>query len=68
MDKKILDYREKHPRCEYCEYYKGTNVDYPFYIGTIHTCKLKDRFIKFPNMLTFCRYYTVKEVKNEINN
>lgn len=68
MDKKMLEYRKKHPKCKFCKYLslEGGEIasDYHYY----WECELKEKIITYPHMLRFCKYYTMKgEDENEVS-
>jgi hypothetical protein len=60
MDREIIEYRQKHPKCKWCKYYKHHYC--------YDTCELKNKIIYFINLLRLCKYYQVEEEeeKNEI--
>ena len=66
MDK-IIEYRNKHPRCRYCKYSYLLNA--PRHINIwIHKCKLKDKAIYFFDYNfcgCFCKYFELGEIKND---
>lgn len=68
MDRKVYQYRKRHPRCTFCKYY---HTVFPLdFFGTdfyYFECKAKDKVIRFPDMLRLCSCYEVKEV-GENNN
>ena len=67
MDKKILEYRQKHHKCQWCKYYKYVCRYLYLEIASYEECILKDKFIYFSNFPTLCRYYEVKNTEEEEN-
>ena len=59
MDENTLEYRQKHKKCKYCEYYEATALPIP-YSPIIRECVLKDKQIKYIGLPRFCRWYQVK--------
>lgn len=68
MDREIIEYRQKHPKCKWCKYYKHYYDEVGIDIYCYDTCELKDKIIYFINLLRLCKYYQVEEEeeKNEI--
>ena len=68
MDEKIKEYRTKCKKCKWCKYFKDNSgycgVDYYCY----YTCELKDKIIYFKDLRNICKYYELKENKNEKSN
>ena len=58
-------YREKHPNCEYCKYYRlgGPPVWLNISVSSWYECALSDKKIKWPIKARFCKYYKVKNEK-----
>lgn len=61
MDKEIIEYRQKHPKCKWCKYYQHHYDEVGIDIYSYSTCELKDKIINFENMLRLCKYYQIKE-------
>lgn len=54
-----LEWREKHPRCKFCEYCK--NEPYSYKIGSFSRCEVKDKPIKNISMSRpWCKCFSVK--------
>lgn len=68
MEKEIIEYRQKHPKCKWCKYYKHHYGEVGIDIYCYDTCELKDKIIHFIDLLRLCKYYQVEEEeeKNEI--
>lgn len=66
MDAKILEYRKTHPKCKFCKYYKWYSIDMCHWTTCYGKCLLKEKIINYDNLLRLCKYYEVKESKNEI--
>lgn len=68
MDREIIEYRQKHPKCKWCKYYKHHCDEVGIDIYCYDACELKDKIIYFINLLRLCKYYQVEEEeeKNEI--
>ena len=67
MNKEIKIYRQKHQKCKWCKYYKYESpstkimgLECPDY----EMCILKDKIIHFTNWNHLCKYYKIKEEKN----
>ena len=60
MNKEILEYRKKHPKCKWCKWYKWHSLEQCAWITCYGTCELKDKIINFDSMLRLCKYYKVK--------
>lgn len=65
MDEQILEYRTTHPKCKWCKWYKYNTWQDCHWIACYGECILKDKIINYDNILRLCKYYTVKENKNE---
>lgn len=71
---KIIDdfqkYRQKHKRCKFCLYCKNKKVTIGTKEYSLPRCTLKDKYLREEpfNRLQgcFCRWYKIKEEKNEI--
>ena len=63
MNRKVYQYRKRHPRCTFCKHYR-TVFPLDFFGTDFHyfECKAKDKPIRFPDMLRLCSCYEVKEV------
>ncbi len=63
---KIIEYRNKHPRCRYCKYSYLLNA--PKYLNIwIHKCDLKDEVIKFFDWKycgCFCKYFELENLND----
>lgn len=66
MDQKIRDYRIKHKKCKWCKYYKWNDWEEGHWCICYGECLIKDRIIKTPNRKRKCKYYELKENKDEI--
>ena len=67
MTNKIIEYRNKHPRCRYCRYSKYIIVPVLLWdFADYRECTLKDRIIKdffYYNIAgMFCRYFECGDV------
>lgn len=52
------DWREKHPRCSFCQWLK---IETAVLRGDYHKCIVKNKVINYTNMLRpWCRCYTTK--------
>ena len=65
MNKEILEYREKHPKCKWCRWYKYNTLKDCHWITCYGECILKDKIIHYDSILRLCKYYKVKESKND---
>lgn len=67
MNKIVKKYRQKHPNCEYCEWYNYNCKGWMYGVPSYEECKLKNKIIRF-NKITakLCKYYQVKEKDDEI--
>ena len=45
MDREIIEYRQKHPKCKWCKYYKHHYDEVGIDIYCYDTCELKDKII-----------------------
>ena len=67
MDKKIIEYRKKHPRCRYCDYLEIKNYDW---VGiTLYRCLLKDLFLKNNSCNLqgcFCKNFKIRREDSEV--
>ena len=61
----MLEYRKKHPKCKWCKWYKWHSLEQCAWITCYGTCELKDKIINFDSILRLCKYYKVKENKND---
>ena len=60
MDKEVYDWRRKHPKCNYCKYYRVRQVGIEEAI--IEECIAKDKMISSNSIPRwFCKLYKVKE-------
>lgn len=60
IDKAVIEYREKHPKCFFCKHF----MESEFYDGVIQECTAKRKWIDFPDMpRPFCKLYKVKGVE-----
>ena len=69
MDEKMKKYREVHPKCKWCKYYRYRSPSSKILgleVGDYEECILKDKIIYFVNWNHFCKYYELKEEDNEI--
>lgn len=62
---KVLEYRNRHPRCKYCKYFNIFSPKGLFSYIEIPECKLKDRYLHFYFSLRnfrgkFCKWFEVK--------
>ena len=70
MDEKVLNYRKKHPKCNYCKWLKYISIS-SLPMTDFYKCKAKDKIIKdyLPDMTKvprwFCTCYEVDETKLE---
>lgn len=58
MDETVKEWREKHPKCIYCKYYRAFSICH----DSFTECSAKQKSIFFdcaPRW--FCKIYTVKE-------
>lgn len=63
MDKKILEYRQKHHKCQWCKYH---HYFYKLFLAIEYEeCILKDKIIHFSNFPTLCKYYEAKIEEEE---
>lgn len=66
MDAKIKEYRTKHKKCKWCKYYKYNScADCGWSIYGYSECILKDKIIELKNWPKICKWYELKEDKNE---
>lgn len=65
--KQILQYRQSHPKCKWCKWYKYNYAPVGMSMANYETCELKDIIIHFSHCRRFCKYYQVKEEENEIS-
>lgn len=65
MDSKIKEYRTKHKKCKWCKYYKINRI--PVDPMCYYTCDLKDKIINWESLPRLCKWYELKEEKNEIS-
>lgn len=60
---KILEYRNRHPRCKYCKHF---NISSPVVLFCGNPkCKLKDKYLRFYFSLRnfkgkFCKWFEIK--------
>lgn len=66
MDIKIKEYRTKHKKCKWCKYYKYNPVKAYMDIDSYYTCDLKDKIIEYSGIPRLCKWYELKEDKNDI--
>ncbi len=60
MSDKIKKWREKHPKCIYCKYYRARRVGLEEVL--IEECIAKSKMITFDSFPRwFCKLYSVKE-------
>lgn len=60
MDDEVKKWREKHPKCIYCKYYRARRVGIEETI--IEECVAKDKIITSSSIPRwFCKLYQVKE-------
>ena len=61
---KIIEYRNKHPRCRYCKY--SYLLDAPRHLNVwIYKCALKDKVIycyDYQFCGCFCKYFELEEL------
>lgn len=63
MDNKIIEYRNKHPRCRYCKYFKRITTPV---LSDYCKCVLKDKLVKeyFLDIRgIFCKWFEVGDVR-----
>lgn len=64
MDNKIIEYRNKHPRCRYCKYFKRRITPV---LSDYCECVLKDKLVKEEYLLDirgiFCKWFEVGDVR-----
>lgn len=64
MENKIIEYRTKHKKCKWCKYYKyHLWIHYTDYC--YGECLLKDKIIQNNELPRICKWYELKEDKNE---
>ena len=77
---RIVEYRNKHPRCRYCKYLETIKEQIPdvnsydgfwdgrYLIKKYYLCELKDKDIKLnksPFRGCLCHYFKLKDIENE---
>ena len=67
MNKKILEYRQKHHKCQWCKYYQYVVKSLFLEIASYEDCILKDKIIRFSNFPTLCKHYEVRIEEEEEN-
>lgn len=66
MDKKVQEYRNRHPRCRYCKYCNFILLKWVPGCPGWYSCSLKDKYICSDMSLKinwkgmFCRWYETK--------
>ena len=68
MDKEIKKYRENHPKCKWCKYYRYRSPSSKILgleVGDYEECILKDKIIHFTNYYKICKYYKIKEEEED---
>jgi len=66
MNKIIKEYREKHPNCEWCKWYKYNFNMYMLSMSSYEECQLKEKIIYCKKIKAkFCKYYEVKEEEDK---
>ena len=65
MNEKIMKYRKRHKKCKWCKYYKYKTLQQCHWVTCYGECTLKDKIIKFEDIPRICRYYEVKDDKND---
>lgn len=66
MNEIIKKYRAKHPRCEWCRWYRYNTKGFTYGIPSYEECILKDRIIKLNRIQAkICKYYEVKEIAED---
>lgn len=65
MEKEKLEYRQSHPKCKWCKWYKYNTWQDCHWITCYGECTLKDKIINYDSIPRLCQYYKVKESKND---
>lgn len=65
LEKRKIEYRKKHPNCEWCIWYKSHFFEN---IGcTTKECQLSEKWINFPKIKAkLCKEYYIEGEDNEI--
>ena len=67
MDNKTKEYRTKHKKCKWCKYYRyRTYEDCYWSVDGYSECTLKDKIIEHESLPRLCKWYELKEDKDEI--
>lgn len=59
MDKEIIKYRQKHPRCRYCKYCEIIVPPIALPMDSYYKCILKDKKVPLHKGL-FCKWFKIK--------
>ena len=55
----IEAYRESHPRCEWCQFYRYVTKGLMYGVPSYEECVLKDKILHCKKLAIFCKYYRV---------
>ena len=62
----IEAYRESHPNCEWCKFYRYVTRGIMYGVPTYEECVLKEKMLHCKWLAVFCKYYRVDEEKIKV--